>query len=388
MTPVLAPRTRVRFWHRLASPLFAVAASACVGAIFLRLVGFSPLSVYDQMIRSSFGSWFGFSDTLVSATPLILTGLAAAVAFRLNLYNIGAEGQLYMGAIAASGAAILLGDMPRPVMLSVVVLAGMLGGVAWILLPALARAFLGTSEIITTLLFNYVALLFMQYLIMGSFSMWRDRGSANFPQGTLIPESAVFPRLDQTRIHMGLILAVVAVAGIYLLLTRTSFGYDIRVLADSESAGRYAGIPLKKTLVIVMLMSGALAGLAGASEVAGRAARLDPMGLAINLGYTGIIVAALARLHPLGVVVVAVLLGGIENAATALQTLPGERVPYATSLVLQGGMLLFLIAGEVFITQQIRFRRQRETRELEPVSDVVADDRAVEGAGRKQTDGQ
>ena len=359
MQPRLERRLSVPAGRRTLVAVLSIAAALVLGAVFLVLAGFSPVVVYSEMFRAAFTSYYGITDSLAVAIPIILTGLAAAVAFRMRLYNIGAEGQLYVGAIFSTWAALAIAPgLPAPVAIVIVLAFGALGGAVWILVPALARAYLGTSEIITTLLLNFVALYLMRYLIYGSASYWRDPASTNFPQGKPIPEEAYLPVFGLTRIHLGLGVALLAAALLWALLSRTRFGYDVRVVGDSEAAAWYAGIPIARTVVVVMLISGALAGLAGAGEVAGIAHALDPNGLAVNFGYTGIIVAALARSNPLVVVAVAVLLGGLQNAGTALQSIPGGGgVPVEVSFMLQGLILLCALAGELFVLYRLRLRR-------------------------------
>ncbi len=359
MQPRLERRLSVPSGRRALVALLSVAAALVLGAVFLVLAGFSPAVVYTEMFRAAFTSYYGITDSLAVAIPIILTGLAAAVAFRMRLYNIGAEGQLYVGAILATWAALAIAPgLPGPVAILIVLAFGAMGGAVWILVPALARAYLGTSEIITTLLLNFVALYLMRYLIYGSASFWRDPASTNFPQGKPIPEEAYLPVFGLTRVHLGLAVGLLAAVLLWVLLSRTRFGYDVRVVGDSEAAAWYAGIPIARTVVVVMLISGALAGLAGAGEVAGIAHALDPNGLAVNFGYTGIIVAALARSNPLVVVAVAVLLGGLQNAGTALQSIPGGGgVPVEVSFMLQGLILLCALAGELFVLYRLRLRR-------------------------------
>jgi ABC-type uncharacterized transport system permease subunit len=355
----LERRTEVRPGQRALVVVLSIAAALVLGAVFLLLTGRSPLEVYVEMFRAAFASWYGITDSIAVAIPLILTGLAAAVAFRMRLYNIGGEGQLYMGAVVSTWAALALApQLPRPLAIAVVLAFGLLGGALWMLVPAVARAYLGTSEIITTLLLNFVALYLTRYLIFGSASYWRDPTSTNFPQGKPIPEDAYLPVLGLTRIHFGLFVALAAALFIWVLLSRTRFGYDVRVVGDSPAAARYAGIPIRRTVVVVLLISGGLAGLAGAGEVMGIAHALDPSGLAVNFGYTGIIVAALARSNPFAVVVIAVLLGGLQNAGTALQSIPGGGgVPVEISYMLQGAILLCALAGELFVGYRLRLRR-------------------------------
>lgn len=373
MQPRLERRLSVPAGRRLLVAALSVAAALLLGAVFLALAGFSPIVVYAEMFRAAFTSYYGITDSLAVAIPIILTGLAAAVAFRMRLYNIGAEGQLYVGAILATWAALALAPgLPGPVAVTIVLAFGALGGAGWILVPALARAYLGTSEIITTLLLNFVALYLMRYLIYGSASFWRDPASTNFPQGKPIPEEAYLPVFGLTRVHLGITVALLAAVLLWVLLSRTRFGYDVRVVGDSPSAARYAGIPIARTVVAIMLISGALAGLAGTGEVTGIAYTLDPNGLAVNFGYTGIIVAALARSNPLAVVVVAVLFGGLQNAGTALQSIPGGAgVPVEVSYMLQGLILLCALAGELFVLYRLRLRRvpPEEIAEETPGSD-------------------
>lgn len=380
----LERRRQVKPWIYVAVPVVSVLLAFAAGALFLLLTGHNPLAVYRVMVQASFASTFGFADTLVSATPLIFTGLAALVSFRMRLWNIGAEGQLYIGAVFASGVALWLGELlPKPANIAAMLVAGALGGMLFVAVPAITRAWLRTNEIITTLLLNSVALLFINWLIFGSRSFWRDPSAAQFPQGKRIPVAAEFPRLGTTRVHLGLLVALVAVAIVWLVLTRTRFGYRMRILGDSEDAARYAGVPVRRMIVTVLLFSGALAGLAGAIDVGGLSRRLDPNSLTTAMGFAGIIVAALARLNPGAVVLVAILLGGVRNAGTALQSLP-ERVPMEIALMLEGAVLLFALSSEIFVRYRIRWpwsagpRFPLESRAM-AVSDAVAESRRTVG---------
>jgi simple sugar transport system permease protein len=367
---------QLRWWHAILVPVLSVLAAVFVGGVFLILTDRSPATVYRSLLEAGFTTWFGFTDSVSVGIPLVFTGLAAAFAFRMNLYNIGAEGQLYAGAMASAWAGLALAPgLPRPLALVVVLLAGAIGGALWIVVPALTRAFLGTSEIITTLLLNYVALYLMRYLIYGSASYWRDPTSTNFPQGKVIDPKAQLAVFGTTRIHWGIVVALALVVVLWLVHRFTSFGFDMKVLGDSPSAARYAGIPIRRTVIVVLLISGALGGLAGASEVAGRAYTLDPNGLALSLGYTGIVVAALARYNPFGVALVAVLMGGLQNAGISLQSTPGNHIPIAISYMLEGIILLFALGGEVFRRNRLVVRRTRP-----PAGDVQPVGNAVEAA--------
>lgn len=371
----LEPRRDVQPGVLLAVPVLSVLAALVVGAVFLSAIGLAPVAVYREILRVSYTTGYGIADTLVAASALILTGLAAGIAFRFKLYNIGGEGQLYVGAIAAAGAALWLGEGASPALaIAVVIVAGAAGGMIWVAIPALARAYLNTSEIITSLLLNYVALSLLQYLIFGANTPWRDPNSPTFPRGAPIPAEAVFPRWATTRVHLGLVVAVVAAVLIAVVISRTRWGFHWRIFGDSPEAARYAGISSRQVIVVVLLLSGALAGLAGAGEVAGRAGRLDPNGLVLNLGYNGIIVAALARYNPLAVIPVGVLLGGILNAGPALQSLPGQNVPVAISTTLTGAILIFALAGELFVRYRPTRRPDAPPSDGDPVSVGTGDE--------------
>ena len=351
----LAPSLR----NDILVPILSVLAALAAGAVFLALEGYEPLEVYRELVEASFTTWFGLTDSVAAASPLILTGLAAAVTFRMKLFNIGAEGQLYVGAIGASWAGLALAaELPRPLAAAVLLAVGALAGALWILPAAVFRAWFGTSEIITTLMLTFVALFLMRYLIFGASSFWRDPLATNFPQGRRILPEVRFDTFGTTRVHWGLVVGLLAVVAVWVLIRFTRVGFDMDVVGSSPAAARYAGIPLRRTIVTSLLLSGVLAGLAGASEVGGRAFALDPNGLQLGLGFTGIVVAALGRYNPWGVLIVALMLGGLRNAGTALQAVSGDRVPEEVSQMLEGTILLFATGGEVFLRQKLVRRRR------------------------------
>jgi simple sugar transport system permease protein len=362
--PRLEPRTRVPAGLHFLVPLVSITLAFVVVGIFLELRGYDSLEIFKEIFVTAFGSTFGIGDTLASATPLILTGLAAAVAFRVQLWNIGAEGQLYLGAIAASGVALLVGpSVPKPIAIVLVIVAGLVGGALWIVPVAVAKAFLNVNEILTSLMLNFVALLLMRYLIFGSSSPWRDLEVSQMPRGARIDPLYKLPNLGDTRLHAGLFLALAAAFAVWFMLRHMMFGFKMRILDSSERAARYAGISVRGVTLKVLVLSGALAGLAGAIELSGRSGGLDPEGLAINLGYTGIVVAALGGWSPVGIVIVAIFLGGIENASTTLQSL-SQRVPVSISTIIEGTLILFAIAGMT----SVRYRWRWGGRGLAPVA--------------------
>ena len=362
---IVEPRGLASWRLRVLVPVLSVVAALVVGALFLALTGENPFEVYGQMVDSAFGSKRGISETLISATPLILTGAAAAVAFKMLVWNIGGEGQFIMGAIFASGFAIWLGDgAPAFVALPVVIVAGGLGGAVWASVAAIPRVYLGTNEIITTLMLNFIALALMNFLIFGSSSPWRDPAVSTFPQGRPIPEAARLPEFFN-RLDMGIFVAIALVVVGWFLIGKTGWGFAVRIVGDSSDSARYAGIGVPQKILGIFLMSGAYAGFAGGLFVSGPVGALDPRSLDLGLGFTGIIVAALAGLHLLVIIPVAILMGALINSGPALQSI---GVPTATVSMLQGAILIFAVAGEFFITNRIRRPEPEKAPELEEVA--------------------
>ncbi len=337
---------------RAGVPLLSLLAALVLGGIVLLLTGANPFEVYRTMLDASLNGQRAIERTLSFSTPLILTGLAAAIAFRMKLYTIGAEGQLFMGAVAASAVALQLPETtPRALMLVLVLCGGVLAGAFWAALAAAPKVIFGTDEIITTLMLNFVALAFMNYLIFGSQTFLRDPDRP-VPQGLGFPESAELPDLSG-RLHLGFLIAVALAVLIWWVLKSTTFGFRVRTIGDSKRAARYAGVGVSGTIFTVFCISGGLAGLAGAIEVAGVTNRLDPTALAIELGYTGIIIAAVARLNPIGVVPVAIFLAAIETAGSSLQSI---GVDTEIVRLLQGLIFLSVTTGEFFVTNRLGWR--------------------------------
>jgi len=330
-------------WQRLGigliTPILSLVLGFSVVGVVLALTGNNPFFVYGEMYGSAFGDGNAFADTLVQAIPLILTGLAVVVAFSVRLWNIGAEGQFFAGAIAATGTALLfdksLGSLAIPLMM----LAGMAGGAIWALIPALLRAFLNVNEIISTLMLNYVITLFAEYLIYGP---WRDPQGFNFPLTRTFDEAVWLPTFGTTNVHLGLVFGIVAAIVVGVLLARTVWGYELKVMGDSLTAARYAGINVIRNILLAMLLSGALAGLAGMGQVAGIDHKLQ-QGVSPGYGFTAIIIAWLARLNVIGVIIVAILFGGLVNSGYAMKTI-GISSGFVT--LVQGAILFFVLAGE------------------------------------------
>lgn len=332
--------------------LLSLVLALVTGGIVLLLAGENPVTVYRAMFSGAFGDVNGLAETLVKTTPLLLAGLGVAVAFRMQLWNIGAEGQLYWGAIFATGTGLFLfPGAPGWILVSAMVVAGLLGGGLWGLIPGALRAWFGASEIITSLMLNYVAILFSEYLVHGP---WRDPGAFGFPGTPSLPVAAWLPNYGATRVHLGLLFGLIAALVLWIMLRRTRWGYEIGVMGENPRAALYAGMPTRRTILLVMALSGALAGLAGMSEVAGIGHQLQ-RNLSPGYGYAAIIVAWLARLHPFGAVLVAFLLAGLTVGGDRIQMSLG--LPAAIAPMLQGTILFFLLGGELLT----RYRLTRLT---------------------------
>jgi simple sugar transport system permease protein len=349
-------------WLRIAVPVGSIGAAAVVMALVLVVTGHAPLQTYRRLLDAAFVGRTQLDNTLVSATPLIFTGLCAAVAFRMQLFNIGGEGQLYAGAVVGAAAGIALGQHSGVVSVAGMIATGAAGGAAFALIPGILRAFFSTNEIITSLMLNYVAALVVNYLIFDSQSYWRDTSSATakvFPQGKTLPAAANWPTAHVAGLVLpfGLLLGVLLAAVIWLLYTRTRFGFEVQVIGDSPRAAAYAGMRTRRKILAVMALSGAIAGIGGASQDGDFRHTLDPRGLtSAGYGYAGIVIAALARYNPFAVCLVAVLLGGLQNAGYTLQ---GADFPSGLVGVMQGLILFCALGGELLIRYRIRFDRLR-----------------------------
>jgi general nucleoside transport system permease protein len=358
---------RIRFEKRLQPPVMAKILTPVVsfilalifGGILLLLTGANPITAYRAMGLGAFGELYNVSETLLKSVPLILCGLAVAVAFRMRLWNIGAEGQLTMGACAAAGVGLFLpplapglGGVP---ILVLMLLAAVGAGALWAVIPGALRAWIGVNEVITTLMFNYIALAWLAYLYSGP---WRDVTSFGFPKTASLLPIARLPQLFGTRLHAGVLLALAAVILVWIILGRTKWGYEIRVLGENPRAARYAGINVARNIILVMALSGGLAGMAGMSEVAGLSYGLQK-GFLQGYGFTAIIVAWMAELNPFGVVLVSVLLAGLMVGGDQIQL--AMRLPASMALVLQGAILLFMLAGSTFTRYRVRVERRHRS---------------------------
>jgi simple sugar transport system permease protein len=331
-------------------PIASILVALLIGGLLILATGENPLAVYQAMLAGAFGSPNALAETLVKTTPLLLAGLGVAIAFQMQLWNIGAEGQIYLGAVAATGTALfLVPGWPAPALIAAMVVAGLLGGALWGAIPGALRAYLDANEIITSLMLNYVAILFAEYLIHGP---WRDPAAFGFPGSPRLPVAASLPSWETTRVHLGLGFGLVAAVVLWVVLRRTRWGYEIGVTGENPRAARYAGMPTKRTIIAVMALSGALAGLAGMSEIAGIGHQLQ-RNFSPGYGYTAIIVAWMGRLHPAGIVLVAVLLAGLLVGGDQIQMTMG--LPSAIAPMLQGIILFCVLGGDILTRYRVRW---------------------------------
>lgn len=347
-------------WYPLAVSLGAILFALFIGGIVIALAGGNPFLSYAHIARASLGSAGVFSDTIVKATPLILVGLACSLAFRMRLWNIGAEGQLYLGAFGAS-AVVLIPLLPaealRWLFIPLMILVGTAAGALWGFIPGFLKSRYNVNEIITSLMMNYIAVAWNNFFI---FAVWSERGfqmSPVFPQGAWFPRltdyASKYPFLAGLTTHLGFIISLLAAVLVWFILNRSRWGYEIRLIGDNPGAAKYAGINIARNTILVMMVSGALAGLAGVSEIGGVVHRLQER-ISPGYGFTGIIIAWLAKLNPFAVVVVSILFGALILAGREIQ-------PSGIPKMIQGIILVCLIGSDFLLRNRVRVvRRSRE----------------------------
>ena len=332
----------------------ALAAGLLAASSAFAFMGVNPALALWRIFTGSFGSLYGLGETVTKAIPLALTGLGLCLAFQGRLWNIGAEGQLLCGAAAATGAALALkGALPAGLMVPLIFLCGFAGGAACGAVPGWLKARFRVNEVISSLLLNYVCAEFIQYLVYGP---WKGKAQFGFPYTDNFAACATLPVLGATRIHWPtLALALLLIPAAHWLLTRTKFGFEVRALGGNPLAARYAGMDPGRTAVLVMALSGGLAGLAGTGEVAGIHHHLTyPWSISSGYGYSAIIVAWLARLDARLIIPAALFLGGILVGGDAIQT--SLHLPASAINLCNGLILLCLIAGEFFLRYRPRWR--------------------------------
>ena len=346
----------------VAAPVGAVAATLVICALLVTWAGAPVGRAYLTLLEGGFGSRFAWSETLTRATPLMLTGLAVAVAFRARLFNIGAEGQLYLGALAAvaiggqvdGGPAPWAAQLPAGVLFALMVAAGMLAGALLLLGPAWLKLRLGVDEVVTTLLLNFIVLLLVSMMLDGPM---KDPLAMGWPQSvTLLPELELSRLMERSRVHSGLLGACALALAVWAMNHYTVFGLQMRAVGANARAAAFAGMPVGRVTLLAALLSGALAGLAGVVEVAGRTSYLT-LDMSPGYGYAGVVIAMLAGLNPLGVVAASVFVAGVLVGADGMSRAVG--VPNAIADVIVAVALLAMLVATMLTRYRIRLDRVR-----------------------------
>ena len=352
MTLRLEPRADASVGLKIIVSLLAALAALLLVAIPVLAAGRSPFDAYVLIVQGAFGSMFAFSETLNRATPLILTGLAAVVAFRAKLWNIGAEGQLYIGALAAVLVGSGLINLPPALMIPTIMIAGFVAGGLMMVVPTLLKQRFGADEVVITLLLNFVVILFVQMLVEGPL---KDPLSMGWPQSVPLLDAADYPKLwPRLRFHLGLVIGVAAAIALWVVVRKTVLGFEIRAVGENRAAARFAGIPVDATMLKVALISGGLAGLAGVGEVAGVKGYLSA-DLSPGFGYSGIVVAMLAGLSPIGAVFAAVFVAAVFVGADSMSRATGIS-SYLADLVVALSLLSVLV-GSFFLRFRLRYEQ-------------------------------
>ncbi len=346
----LEPRPEAsRFWS-LASPLLALAITVVFGALMFLALGKDPVQGLRVFFWEPLSSGYRIGELLVKATPLLLVALGLAVCFRSNVWNIGAEGQFVIGAIAAGGIALLAGKDTSRFIVVAILFAGVLGGMAWAAIVALLRDRFNANEILVSLMLVYVAAQVLNYLVFGP---WKDPGGYNFPQTKTFEAVTQVPRLMKgSRVNVGVLIALAGVAALWIYLFRTRAGFAQQVGGLAPAAARYAGFSSRRALWTALLISGGAAGLAGALEVAGPIGQLTPY-VPAGYGFAAIIVAFVGRLHPVGMVFSAILMSMFYIGGELAQSRLG--LPKSITGVFQGLLLFTLLACDTLMAYRIRF---------------------------------
>ncbi len=340
----------------LLAPVLATLATLVVGFVVFEALGKDPVAAFHAFFIQPVATRYGVGELLLKASPLMLIATGLAVGYRANVWNIGAEGQLTLGAIAGGGLALAAGDaqVPSALLLPAMIVAGALCGMAWAAIPAWLRTRFNANEILTSLMLVYVANLFLSWLIHGP---WRDPDGYNFPQSKLFTDAALLPNLvSGTRLNAGLLIALAVVAIAWLFIRRSVWGFEMRVAGLAPAAAAYAGISSKRNVWLGMLAGGACAGIAGVNEAAGPIGQLLPS-MSPGYGFAAIIVAFVGRLHPVGIVFASLLMSLLYLGGESAQV--NLALPSAVTGLFQGTLLFFLLAADVLVNYRLRAVRAR-----------------------------
>ncbi len=334
----------------------AIILSILCSGIILMIFGLNPVSVFQAIIEGALGTELRIKQTIIKAIPLVITSLGILVAFKMKFWNIGGEGQIIMGAFAATYVALNVDGLSKPVMLISMALAAMAVGGVWAAIPAIFKAKLGTNETIFTLMMNYIAIKFVTYL---QYDAWRDPAANGFPKVASFGENAVLPSVFG--VHIGWMIALIAVVLIYVLMNYTKLGYEIKVVGESMKTAQYAGMSIGKIIILAMLLSGGLCGLTGMIQASAIEKTLNA-GLSGGYGFTAIITAWLARLNPIAVLFVCMGFAMLIQGGAYIQI--ALSVPSAVAGVVQGIILFFVLGSEFFLEYKVSFPNRKKLKEV------------------------
>jgi ABC-type uncharacterized transport system permease subunit len=357
-------------------PFLATLAALLVGSVMLLLMGANPIEAYRSLLEGAFGSTNALADTLVKATPLLLVGLGICIAFRGGVINIGGEGQLVVGALGGTLVGLSFPDAPGWLIIPTALLAGFLAGAVWGGIAGFLKAYFNVNEILSTIMLNQIAVQGMNYLLRGAMiDPVQLQAASRIPQTARLSQAFDLPRLVPTRLHLGALIAVLVAILVYIFLWRTIVGYRVRAVGLNPDASKYAGIPVKRYLVLSMLLGGGLAGFAGAVQVFGVHHRMFTDGSATGFtggaGFNGIVAALFGQLHPIGTIPASFLFGALLVGANKLQR--AMQVPAAFITALNGLVVVFVVGSEYWRRRWARMRRTETLENPPPKIEVEAE---------------
>lgn len=330
----------------------AIILSLVVAGIFILSLGLNPIKVYSSMIEGAFGSEYKIKQTIIEAIPLVICSLGISIAFKMRFQNLGGEGQIMMGAFAASYFALNFSDAPKPLLLIIMAIAGFIGGGIWALIPAFFKSKWGTNETIVTLMMNYIALNWITFL---QYDLWKDPNAKGFPKIASFEDNAILP--DVLGINIGWIIAILLTILVYIFMNYTKKGYEVSVLGESEKTAIYAGINIKNTIITVIFLSGGLCGLVGMIQASAVSNTLS-VEITGGAGNTAIIISWLAGLSAPAVAITSILFAALTQGGAYIQTAFG--IPSAAASVLQGTILFFVLGSEFFVKYKVAFSTNKK----------------------------
>lgn len=343
----LVKRAEITNKKSLQIRILAVILALAAVSIFLALLKLNPLQVYGAMLKGAFGSAYSIRQTIIQAIPLLIAGLGVAIAFKMQFWNIGGEGQIMMGAFGAALVALSFPNLPKVILIIAMFFSGVFFSGMWALIPTYFKVNWKTNETITTLMMNYIALKFVTYLQYGP---WKDKGALGFPKIPNFSANATLP--DLFKVHIGWVIAIILAILVYVYMNHTKKGYEISVIGQSEKTALYAGMNIKRTVLGALFVSGAICGVAGVIQASAVSHTLS-VEVTGGAGNTAVIIAWLGNLNPLGITIVSILFAALVSGARLIQTAFG--IPESAALLLQSTILFFVLGSEFFIRFKLRF---------------------------------